>query len=92
MNDREGSPSSQGREAKRIEWTGAGGDYFLGIAVDQKDEVIAEFWGTRKEILSWMETSWPQLPKKYVPMVYTPGHRIAPNGQPPPRKKKHQVA
>jgi len=92
MNDSQCSASSQRREGKRIEWTGAGGDYFLGIVVDQEDEVIAEFWGTRQEILSWLKTSWPQLPAKYVPMVYTPGRRVAPGGQPPPRKKKPDAA
>jgi hypothetical protein len=78
---------------KRIEWTGAGGDYFLGIVVDHEDEVVAEQWGTREEILAWMETSWPQLPVKYVPMVYVPGRRPSPpKGPPPLRIKKHRVS
>jgi hypothetical protein len=58
---------------KRIEWTGAGGDYFLAVVVDQDDEVIAERWGTRKEVLAWMKRQWPHLPVKYVPMVYGRG-------------------
>ena len=63
--------AAPGRECKgkRIEWTGAGGDYFLAVIVDHRDEVIAERWGTRKEIVRWIETQWPQLPKKFVPMA-----------------------
>ncbi len=57
------------RRGKRIEWTGAGGDYFLAVIVDDRDEVIAERWGTRKEIASWIETQGPELPKKFVPMA-----------------------
>jgi len=84
---------SKACEGKRIEWTGAGGDYFLGIVVDQEDEVIAERWGTRQEILAWMETSWPQLPTKYAPMVYVPGRRQSPPKSPPPlRNKRHHVS
>ena len=56
---------------KRIEWTGAGGDSFLGIVVDSADQVIAEFWGTRKEILAWMKNDWPHLDANFVPMVYS---------------------
>lgn len=62
--------SERACSGERIEWTGAGGDYFLAVVVDQGDEVIAERWGTRKEVLTWMETRWPQLPTKFVPMVY----------------------
>jgi hypothetical protein len=58
-------------QEKRIEWTGAGRGHFLGIVVDQANEVISEFWGTRKEILAWMEASWPNLRANYVPMVHT---------------------
>lgn len=76
---------------RRIEWTGAGGDYFLAIVVDQ-DEVIAERWGTRGEILAWMEASWPQLPQKYVPMVYAPRQRRAPKSPPPLQSKSHHAA
>ena len=54
----------------RIEWTGAGGDYFLAVVVDQDDEVMAERWGTRKDVLAWMKKEWSHLPVKYVPMVY----------------------
>ena len=66
-------------EVKRIEWTGAGGDYFLGVVVGFQDEVIGEFWGTRQEIRAWMETCWPELPAKYVPMVYCPSRLDRPN-------------
>ena len=80
-------------DGKRIEWTGAGGDYFLAIVVNRRDEVIAERWGTRQEILAWMETSWPQLPEKYVPMVYAPRRRRgAPKSPPPLRSKSHHTA
>ena len=74
------------RRGKRIEWTGAGGDYFLAVVVDDRDEVVAERWGTRKEIVSWIETQWPQLPKKFVPMALSASRRrcsaVKPN---PPR-------
>jgi len=83
---------SKACEGKCIEWTGAGGDYFLGIVVDREDEVIAEHWGAREEILAWMKTSWPQLPAKYVPMVYVPrGRRGAPKIHPPLRSKAHHA-
>jgi hypothetical protein len=76
-------------EGKRIEWTGAGGDYFLGIVVDREDKTIAEFWGTRKEILSWMAISWPSLEAKYVPMVYTPARKDVKRRSAPHRRSKH---
>src|ERR1700686_2577595 len=60
---------------KRIEWTGAGGDYFLAVVVDRGDEVVAEFWGTRDAVIAWMKTDWPHLSAKYVPMVYGPTRR-----------------
>jgi hypothetical protein len=69
--------TASGRECRgnRIEWTGAGGDYFLAVVVDQDDEVIAEHWATRKEVLAWMETRWLQIPSKFVPMAYGPARR-----------------
>jgi hypothetical protein len=72
-------------EEKRIEWTGAGKGHFLGIVVDQANEVISEFWGTRKEILAWMEASWPHLRANYVPMVDT--SNAARRGKPRLRSK-----
>ena len=60
---------------RRIEWTGAGGDYFLAVVVEAEDEVIAEHWGNRKEVLAWMDTRWPQVPTKFVPMVYNPARQ-----------------
>jgi hypothetical protein len=68
------APAREYRE-NRIEWTGAGGDYFLAVVVDKNDAVIAEHWGTRKDVLAWMETRWPQIPTKFVPMVYSPARR-----------------
>jgi hypothetical protein len=70
---------------KRIEWTGAGGSCFLGIVVDQADTVISEFWGTRKGIRAWMETSWPHLRAHYVPMVHS--SNVARRGKPRLRSK-----
>jgi hypothetical protein len=79
--------------AKRVEWTGAGGDYFLGIVVDEKDLVIAEFWGTQKELRSWVKTNWADLPATWVPMAYTPGEgRVTPPTGPPPLKRKPRIA
>jgi hypothetical protein len=43
--------------------------------VVERDAVIAEYWGTKKAVLGWMETHWPQLPRKFVPRVYTPLRR-----------------
>ena len=54
---------------KRIEWTGAGGDYYLAVVVDERNEVVQDFWGTRKEVLSWIETRSPRLHATYVPMA-----------------------
>jgi hypothetical protein len=77
---------------KRIEWTGAGGDYFLAVVVEGEDEVIAERWGTRQEVLAWMEAHWPQLPAKFVPMVYTPTRRhLESRNAEPMRSKKHGI-
>jgi hypothetical protein len=63
------TPSREDLKGKRIEWTGAGGDYLLGIVVSEHDEVIDERWGTREEVLAWMKMHWPQIPAKFVPMV-----------------------
>jgi hypothetical protein len=80
------------RAEKRIEWTGAGGDYFLAVVVDREDEIVSEFWGTRHDVVAWMETNWPQLPRKYVPMVYGPARRSPKSSdQPPVRSKKHRA-
>ncbi len=75
---------------ERIEWTGAGGGYFLGIVVSQHDKVIDERWGTRGELLAWMEMQWSQLPAKYVPMARgsTSRRLKRSNDQPPLRMKK----
>ena len=84
------SASSPGKDwGKRIEWTGAGGDYFLAVVVEE-DTVIAEYWGIRKEVLAWMETHWPQIPTKFVPMVYSPDrrHRKSANEGPMRSKKR----
>jgi len=80
------------RAEKRIEWTGAGGDYFLAVVVDREDEIVAEFWGTRRDLVAWIETQWPRIPTKYVPMVYGPT-RSSPNSseQPALRSKKHHA-
>ena len=77
---------------KRIEWTGAGGDYFLAVVVDRQDEIVGEFWGTRRDVVAWMETHWPRIPKKYVPMVYGPP-RSSPNSsdQLPLLSKTHRA-
>lgn len=72
--DQAAAPAKQSR-GKRIEWTGAGGDYFLAIVVDDRDEVIAEHWGNRNEIFTWIETQWPQLPTKFVPMALSASRR-----------------
>ena len=74
---------------KRIEWTGAGGDYFLAVIVDDRDEIIAERWGTRDEIVGWIETQWPQLPTKFVPMALSASRRQEERRQTPrvPRRK-----
>jgi hypothetical protein len=85
------APDRAGAE-KRIEWTGAGGDYFLAVVVDREDEIVSEFWGTREDVVAWMGTHWPQLPRKYVPMVYGPTRRSPKSsGQPPLRSKKHRA-
>jgi hypothetical protein len=77
---------------KRIEWTGAGGDYFLAVVVDREDKVVTEFWGTREAVVAWMETHWPQLRAKYVPMVYRPARRSPKSSdQPPLRSKTHRA-
>jgi len=54
---------------KRIEWTGAGGDYYLAVVVDDRNEVVEDFWGTRKQVLNWIEAQSPRLLATYVPMA-----------------------
>jgi hypothetical protein len=77
---------------KRIEWTGAGGDYFLAVVVDRADAVVAEFWGTRDAVVSWMKTDWPHLPAKYVLMVYEPTRRVPKSSEEQPlRSRKHRA-
>jgi hypothetical protein len=93
MNDGKAYAPCRDQKGQRIEWTGAGGDYFLGIVVDREDRVAAEFWGTRQEVLSWIETQWPRVPAKYVPMVYSPRQRrLAPRDPYAPRKRKRRAA
>jgi len=58
---------------KRIEWTGAGGDYFLGVVVSEQGEIAGEFWGTQGEVLAWIDAQ--QIPAKYVPMALSPTRR-----------------
>jgi hypothetical protein len=87
-NDKAEASERECRGAERIEWTGAGGGYFLAVVVDQDDEVIAERWGTRKEVLAWMETQWPELPKKYVPMALGVSQRRAERRKAHPSKRK----
>lgn len=85
---------SNTRKGKRVEWTGAGGDHFLGIVIDESDTVIAEFWGPHGELRDWLKKSWSDLPTAWVPMVYTPGQGDVkpPTGPPPlPRKRSRSV-
>lgn len=90
MNSNNAAAPGRKCRGKRVEWTGAGGDYFLAVIVDDRDQVVAERWGTRQEVLGWMETDWPQLPTKFVPMVYTPARRrLKGNKQGPVRSRKH---
>jgi hypothetical protein len=78
-----GSPPKRPR---CIEWTGAGGDYYLAVAVE-KNEVISEHWGTKQDVLAWMDESWPGIPRKFVPMVYNPSQDRPPAPPPtPPRR------
>ena len=69
MND-EKNPTPIGPGETCIEWTGAGGNYFLAVVVE-RGKVIAEQWGTREEVLAWMDAQWPRVSKKFVPMVYS---------------------
>jgi hypothetical protein len=57
------------RSLERIEWTGAGGDSYLAVVVDHRNEVVEEFWGTQQEVLSWITKRSPRLPARYVPMA-----------------------
>jgi hypothetical protein len=52
--------------------------------------VLAEYWGTRKEVLAWMETHWPHLPTKFVPMVYSPTRRRLKRSNEAPKRSKKQ--
>jgi len=81
--------SSKTKKGRRVEWTGAGGDYFLGIVVDQNEQVVSEFWGTQREMRQWLKKNWPDLPSIFVPMAYTPGQgRVTPPTGPPPLRRK----
>ena len=67
-------PTPRGLGQKCIEWTGAGGNYFLAVVVE-RGKVIAEHWGTRDDVLAWMDAQWPRVPRKFAPMVYSPVRR-----------------
>ena len=54
---------------RRIEWTGAGGDYYLAVVIDEHSEVAEEFWGTRDEVRAWMAARTPHMHSKFVPMA-----------------------
>jgi len=83
------APAPGRLEQRCIEWTGAGGDYYLAVVVE-RDKVIAEHWGARDEVLRWMDTQWPHVPRKFAPMVYSPVRRVrSPNG---PRLVKNSTA
>ena len=57
MNRNKAAASGRECRGKRIEWTGAGGDYFLAVVVDQDDEVIAERWEPARKLLAeWRRT------------------------------------
>jgi hypothetical protein len=90
VNGNQAAAPGRERRGKRIEWTGAGGDYFLAVVVEQEDAVLAEYWGTRKEVLAWMETHWPHLPTKFVPMVYSPARRHSKRSSEEPKRSKKQ--
>ena len=75
MNSNSAAAPGTDCRGRRIEWTGAGGDYFLAVIVDDRDEVIAERWGTRNEIVKWIEAQSPQLPAKFVPMALSASRR-----------------
>jgi hypothetical protein len=54
--------------ARRIEWTGAGGDYYLAIVVDEHSEVAEEFWGAKEDVRAWIAAR-PQMNATFVPMA-----------------------
>jgi len=64
-----GAEVTSNSPAKHIEWTGAGGDYYLAIVVDERSEVIEEYWGTQEEVRRWIAARSPQMPATYVPMA-----------------------
>lgn len=53
---------------RRIEWTGAGGDFYLAIVVDHHNEVAEEFWGTREQVRAWIAAR-PQMHATFAPMA-----------------------
>ena len=54
---------------RRIEWTGAGGDYYLAVVVDEHGDVAEELWGTRDEVRAWIAARTPQMRSKFVAMA-----------------------
>ena len=44
---------SNDNNGKRIEWTGAGGQHFLAVVIDEAQEVIDECWGTKNDLAAF---------------------------------------
>jgi len=53
---------------RHIEWTGAGGDSYLAVVVDERGEVAEEFWGNRNEVRTWIAARSP-MDAQFVPMA-----------------------
>ena len=54
---------------RRIEWTGAGGEYYLAVVVDEHGDVAEEFWGTDDAVQVWIASRTPQMHSTFVPMA-----------------------
>ena len=54
---------------RHIEWTGAGGDSYLAVVVDEQGDVAEEFWGNRNEVRAWISARSPGLDAQFVPMA-----------------------
>ena len=76
-------PRRNPSEPVRIEIAHAGGGQYLALALDERDADVEAIWGTKAEVLSAVQSRWPDLPVVQVPFVReeNPGGRPACGGR-----------
>ncbi len=52
----------------KAEWSCAG-DSFVAIVVGERNEIVAEYWGSEDEVVGWMATNYKGIPSHFAPMA-----------------------